>query len=104
MNDETLSAFLDDALPPEQVGALLQALRGDSPQAAALRDRLTVMLLINDALAGIEAQDDGYTLRILARLREHPAWRAGPAQPTGRHRPAAGAGPDGRGRGGSGQD
>ena len=71
MNDEILSAFLDDELPPDRVGALLDALREGAPRAAELRDRLTVMQLIKDAVAGVEAPDDGYSLRILARLREH---------------------------------
>lgn len=74
MNDEILSAFLDDELPPDRVGQLLRALQEDAPGAAELRDRLTVMQLIKDAVAGVEAPDDGYTLRILARLR---AQRAG---------------------------
>ena len=69
MNDEILSALLDDELPPEQVAALLAALREAAPQAAMLRDRLTVMQLIKDAVGGIEAHDDGYPLRILGRLR-----------------------------------
>jgi hypothetical protein len=71
MNDETLSAFLDDELPPNGVGALLGALREDTPAAAEIRDRLTTLQLIKDAVAGIEAPDDGYTLRILARLHRH---------------------------------
>lgn len=69
MNDEILSAFLDDELPPDRVAALLEALQHGAPGSAELRDRLTVMQLIKDAVGGVEAPDDGFTLRILARLR-----------------------------------
>lgn len=75
MNDEILSAFLDDELPPDRVESLLRALQSGVPGAAELRDRLTVMQLIKDAVAGVEAPDDGYTLRILARLRAHRSGR-----------------------------
>jgi hypothetical protein len=71
MNDETLSAFLDDELQPDRVAALIGALRDDAPAAAETRDRLTALQLIKDAVAGIEAPEDGYTLRILARLHRH---------------------------------
>ena len=71
MNDEILSAFLDDELPPDRVAALLEALQAGAPGSAELRDRLTVMQLIKDAVGGVEAPDDGFTLRILARLRTH---------------------------------
>jgi hypothetical protein len=69
MNDEILSAFLDDELPPDHVAVLLEALQEGAPGSAELRDRLTVMQLIKDAVGGVEAPDDGFTLRILARLR-----------------------------------
>ena len=69
MNDEILSAFLDDELSPDRVAALLEALQAGAPGSAELRDRLTVMQLIKDAVGGVEAPDDGFTLRILARLR-----------------------------------
>lgn len=75
MNDEILSAFLDDELPPDRVDALLRALQSGVPGATELRDRLTVMQLIKDAVAGVEAPDDGYTLRILARLHAHRSGR-----------------------------
>lgn len=68
MNDETLSAFLDDELPPERVADLLARLAPDAPGSADARDRLTTMQLVKDALAGLEVPDDGFTLRILARL------------------------------------
>jgi hypothetical protein len=71
MNDDPLSSFLDDELPPARVGELLDALRADAPGAGATRDRLTTLQLIKDAVAGIEAPDDGFTLRILARLAAH---------------------------------
>ena len=75
MNDEILSAFLDDELPPERVAALLEALREGAPGSAELRDRLSVMQLIKDAVGGIEAPDDGFTLCILERLRSQRGGR-----------------------------
>lgn len=71
MNDENLSAFLDDELPPERVAELLARLAAGAPGSADARDRLTTLQLIKDALGGIEAPDDGYTLGILARLDAH---------------------------------
>ena len=71
MNDDDLSAFLDDALPPEGVALLLARLAPDAPGSGEARDRLTTLQLIKDAVAGIEAPDDGYTRRILARLDAH---------------------------------
>jgi hypothetical protein len=70
MNDDTLSAFLDDELPIERVDALLAALRDGAPGAAEARDRLSTLQLIKDAVAGIEAPDNGFTLRILRRVDE----------------------------------
>ena len=46
MNDDTLSSFLDDDLPPARVGELLDALRADAPGAAETRDRLSTLQLI----------------------------------------------------------
>jgi hypothetical protein len=71
MNDDPLSAFLDDELPAARVGELLDALRADAPDAGEVRDRLTVLQLIKDAVGGVEAPDDGFTLRILRRLDAH---------------------------------
>ncbi len=75
MNDETLSAFLDDELPPERVAELLFSLEPGVPGAADARDRLTTMQLIKDAVAGVEAPDDGFTLRILRRIDAHRTGR-----------------------------
>jgi hypothetical protein len=75
MNDETLSAFLDDELPPERVAELLSCVAPGAPGAADARDRLTTVQLIKDAVAGVEAPDDGFTLRILRRLDAHRAGR-----------------------------
>jgi hypothetical protein len=75
MNDETLSAFLDDELPPERVAELLASVSPGAPGAADARDRLTTVQLIKDAVAGVEAPDDGFTLRILRRLDAHRAGR-----------------------------
>ena len=64
MNDA--ARLLDGDLNPEELTELLERLKHD----AALRDEVTVQQLIRDGLAGLRSRDDGYTLRILARLRE----------------------------------
>ena len=62
---DQLSRFLDSDLSSDECSALLERLRSDP----AARDQLTVMQLVRDAVAGVRALDDGYTLRILARVR-----------------------------------
>jgi negative regulator of sigma E activity len=66
---ETLSALIDGEVMADEMGAALARLRADG----ASRDDLTVYQLIADALAGHRALDDGYTVRILARLAAHRA-------------------------------
>lgn len=63
MNDA--SRLLDGDLTRGELDALLQRLAHD----AQLRDEVTLQQLVRDAVAGVRALDDGYTLRILARLR-----------------------------------
>jgi hypothetical protein len=60
-----LSRFLDADLSADECHALLERLRGD----ADARDSLTIMQLVRDAVGGVPALDDGYTLRILKRLK-----------------------------------
>jgi hypothetical protein len=60
-----VSRFLDSDLGADECAALLERLRGDP----AARDLLTVTQLVRDAVSGVRALDDGYTLRILRRLR-----------------------------------
>ena len=64
MNDAT--RLLDGDLTAAELTTLLERLKHD----AALRDELTVQQLVRDGLAGLRTPDDGYTLRILARLRQ----------------------------------
>lgn len=64
MNDA--ARLLDGDLTPEELTELVERLKHD----AALRDEVTVQQLIRDGLDGLRSLDDGYTLRILARLRE----------------------------------
>lgn len=64
MNDA--ARLLDGDLTSEELTELLERLKHD----AALRDEVTVQQLIRDAISGLRSPDDGYTLRILARLRE----------------------------------
>jgi hypothetical protein len=60
-----LSRFLDADLSADECHALLEHLRGD----ADARESLTIMQLVRDAVGGVPALDDGYTLRILKRLK-----------------------------------
>jgi negative regulator of sigma E activity len=69
--DTLLSRFLDSDLDAHECAALLDRLRTD----AAARDRLTVLQLVRDAVTGVRALDDGYTLRILERVRRTRAQR-----------------------------
>ncbi|MEO7335296.1 MAG: hypothetical protein ABIV63_01840 [Caldimonas sp.] len=64
MNDA--ARLLDGDLTPEELTELLEGLKHDG----ALRDEVNLHQLIRDGLAGLRSPDDGYTLRILARLRE----------------------------------
>jgi negative regulator of sigma E activity len=57
--------LLDGDLTAEELTAVLERLKHD----AALRDEVAVQQLIRDGLAGLRTLDDGYSLRILARLR-----------------------------------
>lgn len=57
--------LLDGDMTAAELTTLLQRLKHD----AALRDEVSAQQLICDSLAGLRTLDDGYTLRILARLR-----------------------------------
>jgi negative regulator of sigma E activity len=59
------SRLLDGELTEAELGTLLERLKRD----AAFRDEVSAQQLIRDSLAGLRTLDDGYTLRILARLR-----------------------------------
>jgi len=59
------SRLLDGDLTAAELTALLKRLEHD----ADLRDEVSVQQLIRDGLAGLRAPDDGYSLRILARVR-----------------------------------
>ena len=63
MNDA--SRLLDGDLTAAELTVLLERLKHD----AALRDEVAVQQLVRDGLAGLRTLDDGYSLRILARLR-----------------------------------
>lgn len=62
MNDA--SRLLDGELTAAELTVLLERLKLD----AAFRDEVAAQQLIRDSLIGLRALDDGYTLRILARL------------------------------------
>lgn len=66
-NNELLSAMLDGELSPDELGLVLAKLQS----AREERDAVTVFQLINDAVGGNRVLDDGYSLRILARLAQH---------------------------------
>ena len=59
------SCLLDGDLTAAELTTVLDLLKHD----AALRDEVAAQQLIRDGLAGLRTLDDGYTLRILARLR-----------------------------------
>lgn len=62
---EKISRLLDGQLEAGEVERVLK----DLPADASLRDRFTVYNLLGDVLRGNGTPDDGYTLRILDRLR-----------------------------------
>jgi len=64
MNDA--SRLPDGELPDSELTALLERLKHD----AALRDEVSAQQLIRDGLAGLRTLDAGYTLRILAAVRQ----------------------------------
>ena len=64
MNDA--SRLLDGDLTAAELTTVLDRLKHD----AALRDDVAAQQLIRDGLAGLRTLDAGYTLRILARLRQ----------------------------------
>ena len=59
------SRLLDGDLTAAELTTLLERLKHDS----ALRDEVAVQQLVRDGLAGLRTLDDGYSLRIIARLR-----------------------------------
>jgi negative regulator of sigma E activity len=63
MNDA--ARLLDGELTATELTTMLDRLKHD----AALRDDVAAQQLIRDGLAGLRTPDDGYSLRILARLR-----------------------------------
>ena len=60
------SRLLDGDLTAAELTTMLERLKHD----AAFRDEVSAQQLIRDGLAGLRTLDDGYTLRILARLRQ----------------------------------
>ena len=64
MNDA--SRLLDGDLTAAELTTVLDRLKHD----AALRDDVAAQQLIRDGLAGLRTLDAGYSLRILARLRQ----------------------------------
>ena len=58
------SRLLDGDLTAAELSSLLDRLKHD----AGLRDEIAAQQLIRDGLAGLRTPDDGYTLRLLARL------------------------------------
>lgn len=63
MNDA--ARLLDGDLSEDELTVMLERLKRD----AAFRDEISAQQLMRDAVAGIRALDDGYSLRILARVR-----------------------------------
>lgn len=63
MNDA--ARLLDGDMTAAELTTLLDRLKHD----AAFRDEVAAQQLIRDSLVGLRTLDDGYTLRILAKLR-----------------------------------
>jgi negative regulator of sigma E activity len=61
-----ISVLLDGQLDSAEVKPLLDEVASDP----ALRDRYTVYGLVGDVLRGNSTPDDGFTVRILKRMRE----------------------------------
>lgn len=64
-----VSQLLDGQLDDAAVKTVLDEVAGD----AAMRDRFTIYGLVGDALRGNSTPDDGFTRRILERLRREGA-------------------------------
>lgn len=60
------SRLLDGDLTASELTDLLERLKHD----ADLRDDVVVQQLVRDGLDGLRALDNGYSLRILAKLRQ----------------------------------
>ena len=60
------SRLLEGDLTDTELTTLLDRLKHD----AALRDEVSAQQLVSDGLAGLRALDAGYTLRIIAKLRQ----------------------------------
>ena len=60
------SRLLDGDLTASELTDLLERLKHD----AGLRDDVVVQQLVRDGLDGLRALDNGYSLRILAKLRQ----------------------------------
>ena len=67
MNDAV--RLLDGVLTSDELTTLLDRLKHD----ADLRDELAAQQLIRDSLQGLRTLDAGYTLGILAKLRQAQA-------------------------------
>ena len=64
-----VSRLLDGDVGPGETKPLLNEVAADP----ALRDRFTVYTLVGDILRGNSTPDDGFTQRILDRLRQRGA-------------------------------
>ena len=60
------SRILDGDLTAAELTTLLERLKHD----ATLRDEVALQQLVRDGLAGLRSLDDGYSLRIVAKLRQ----------------------------------
>lgn len=64
-----VSQLLDGQLSAEETRSTLEALGA----RAELRDRYTLYGLVGDAMRGVSVPDDGFSLRILERLKREGA-------------------------------
>ena len=64
-----VSLLLDGQLPSEEIPSVLSAVEADAGE----RDRYTVYGLLGDVLRGLSVPDDGFSVRILERMRREGA-------------------------------
>lgn len=64
-----VSVLLDGQLDPQEVKPVLDEVASDP----VLRDRYTIYGLVGDVLRGNSTPDDGFTVRILDRMRSQGA-------------------------------
>lgn len=77
---EKLSCLFDGDAADSEVEELLEQIHADDDH----RERWTVFTMLSDVLVGVASPDDGYSQRIIARLRDsEPEPGFDPLEPPG---------------------